>query len=388
MALDIPAALHQLVIHTLDQIGAPVAQGVHPPDHVDNQVEPVDVVQGPHVERHGDGALLLVAPDVEVLVVPVVGQLMDQRRIAVVGENNGLILCEQHVVLLIRQAVGMLGVGLELHQVHYVHHTDLQFRQFPPQDRDRRQGLQSGRVAAAGHDHIRLLVLVVGSPVPDADALGAVLHRLVHGQPLGTGVLGGHHDVHIVPALDAVVKAAQQAVGIGGQINAYHIRLLVVHMVQEAGILVSEAIVVLLPDVGGEDIVQGGDILPPGQLGAGLEPLGVLGEHGVHDADERLTAVEKSVAAGEQIALQHTLAHMLGQHGVHHAAVGVQMLVLGHLGARKRRPVTSNTGAGGWRPFRPVRRTGSSGTPGSASSHPGRSSPAPACPASPRRRGQ
>ena len=57
--------------------------------------------------------------------------------------------------------------------------------------------------------------------------------------------------------------------------------------------------VITLPDVGGEDIVQRGDILPPGQFVTGLQPLGMLGKHGVHDADERLIAVEETVASGE-----------------------------------------------------------------------------------------
>ncbi len=61
-------------------------------------------------------------------------------------------------------------------------------------------------------------------------------------------------------------KHAQQAVGVRGQVEAHHVRLLVGHVVQEAGVLVGEAVVVLLPHVGGEDIVQGGDVLPPGQL--------------------------------------------------------------------------------------------------------------------------
>ena len=154
-----------------------------------------------------------------------------------------------------------------------------------------------------------------------------MLHRLLHGQPLGPGVLAGHHHVDIVAALDAVVEAGEQAVGIRRQIDAHHVGLLVGHMVQEAGVLMGEAVVVLLPYVGSQDIVQGGDIVPPGQLAAHLQPLGVLGEHGVHNADEGLIAVEEAVASGEQIALQEALAEVLGEHGVHDPAVGVQMVV-------------------------------------------------------------
>ena len=83
-----------------------------------------------------------------------------------------------------------------------------------------------GGIAAAGHNYIGLHAPVVGGPLPDADALGAVLYRLVHGEPLGAGVLGGHQHIDIVPALDAVVKAAEQAVGVRGQVEPHHIRLL------------------------------------------------------------------------------------------------------------------------------------------------------------------
>ena len=55
----------------------------------------------------------------------------------------------------------------------------------------------------------------------------------------------------------------------------------------------------------------------------------MLGEHRIHDADEGLVAVEKAVAAGEQIPFQHTLTDVLGEHGVHDAAGGGEMLVSG-----------------------------------------------------------
>ena len=140
-------------------------------------------------------------------------------------------------------------------------------------------------------------------------------------------MLGGHQHIDIVPALDAVVKAAEQAVGVRGQVEPHHIRLFVGHMVQEAGVLMGEAVVVLLPDVGGEDVVEGGDLLPPGQLPADLQPLGVLGDHRVHDADKGLIAVEQAVPPGEEVALQPALAQMLRQHSVHHPAVRLQLRV-------------------------------------------------------------
>ena len=129
-----------------------------------------------------------------------------------------------------------------------------------------------------------------------------MLDGLFHRQPLGARVLGSDQHVDIVAAADAVVKAGEQAVGIRRQVEAHDVGLLVGDVVQKAGILVGVAVVVLLPYVGGEDQVQAGDALPPGQLVADLEPLGVLCDHAVHHADKALVAGKEAVTAGQQIA--------------------------------------------------------------------------------------
>ena len=82
----------------------------------------------------------------------------------------------------------------------------------------------------------------------------------VHGQPLRQGVLARHHDVDVVPAAQAVIEDRQQAVGVGRQVHAHDIGLLVDDVVEKAGILMREAVVILLPDVGGEQIVQRRDL--------------------------------------------------------------------------------------------------------------------------------
>ena len=69
--------LDELVLHLLLQIGALGTQMRQPIDHVLHQVEPVQVVLHPHVKSRRDGALFLVAPDVEVAVGPAVGQPVD-----------------------------------------------------------------------------------------------------------------------------------------------------------------------------------------------------------------------------------------------------------------------------------------------------------------------
>ena len=74
---------------------------------------------------------------------------------------------------------------------------------------DGRECLQRGHVAAAGHHHVGLAALVVAGPFPDADAGGAVLDRLVHGQPLRRGLLAGDDDIDVVAAAQAVIGHAR-----------------------------------------------------------------------------------------------------------------------------------------------------------------------------------
>ena len=89
-----------------------------------------------------------------------------------------------------------------------------------------------------------------------------------------------------------------------------------------------EAIVVLLPDMGGEQVVQRGDLPAPRQLRGDLQPLGVLVEHRVDDVDKGLVAVEKPVPPGEQVALQPPLALVFAEHGVENSALGRKELVI------------------------------------------------------------
>ena len=141
-------------------------------------------------------------------------------------------------------------------------------------------------------------------------------------------LLAGHDHVDVVAAAEAVVGHAQQRVGVGRQIDANHLRLLVDHVVDEARVLVAEAVVVLPPDVRGEQVVQRGDRPPPGDVAGRLQPLGVLVEHRIDDVDEGLVAGEEAVPAGQQVAFQPALALVLAEH-LHHAALVGDVVVAG-----------------------------------------------------------
>ena len=120
----------------------------------------------------------------------------------------------------------------------------------------------------------------------------------------------------------------EQRVGVRRKVDADDVGLLVGDEVDEAGILVAEAVVVLAPDVRGQEIVERGDRAPPRQAARNLQPFGMLVEHGIDDVDEGLVAGEQAVPAGEQIAFEPALAEMLAQ-DLHHPAVLGQMDVVG-----------------------------------------------------------
>jgi len=67
--------------HLLFQVGplgAQVGQAVH---YVLHQMESIQVVLHPNVEGSGDGALLFVAPDMQIAIGPGIRQPVNQPRV-------------------------------------------------------------------------------------------------------------------------------------------------------------------------------------------------------------------------------------------------------------------------------------------------------------------
>jgi hypothetical protein len=78
----------------------------------------------------------------------------------------------------------------------------------------------------------------------------------LHVEVLQRRLLAGDDHVHVLLRPQAVVGDRQQGVGVRGQVDPDHVGLLVDHVVDEAGVLVAEPVVVLTPDVRGEQVVQ------------------------------------------------------------------------------------------------------------------------------------
>ena len=152
--------------------------------------------------------------------------------------------------------------------------------------------------------------------------------RRFHVQIRQRRLLARHDDVDVVAAAQAVIGHRQQRVGVRRQVHPHHLGPLVGDVVDEAGILMRCAVMVLTPNMGRQKVIQRCDRPPPRQAPTAAQPLGVLVEHRVDDVHERLVAVEQPVPAGEQVALEPALTQMLGEH-LHHAALRPEVLVVG-----------------------------------------------------------
>ena len=177
------------------------AEALDAVDDVDDEVEPVQVVEHDHVEWRGRRPLLLVAANVQVGVVrPAVREAVDQPRVAVIGEHDRLVGREQRVELGAGQAVRMFLLILKAHEVHDVDEPDLEVRQVLADEVDGSQRLERRDVAGARDYDVRLAAPVVAGPLPDPDAAGAVEDRLVHREPVRGRLLAGDDQHRKSPA--------------------------------------------------------------------------------------------------------------------------------------------------------------------------------------------
>ena len=91
-----------------------------------NELVAVDVVHANHVVRGGGGALLLVAVDVEVVVVrAIVDQTTHVASVGVVSEQDRLVFGEQVSEVSVGDSLIVLLGGLQLDQIHNVDDLEL-----------------------------------------------------------------------------------------------------------------------------------------------------------------------------------------------------------------------------------------------------------------------
>src|SRR6516225_9589201 len=99
-------------------------------------------------------------------------------------------------------------------------------------------------------------------------------------------LLIGDDDIDVVSAAQTVIGHRQQAVGIRRQVYARDTRALVGDDIEEPGVLMRKAVVVLPPYGGSNQQVERSNIRAPVQLATFFQPFGVLVEHRIDDMNE------------------------------------------------------------------------------------------------------
>ena len=89
-----------------------------------------------------------------------------------------------------------------------------------------------------------------------------------------------------------------------------------------------KTVVVLLPDMRGQQVIERRDRFSPWNLPADFQPFRMLVEHRIDDMDERLVARKQAVSTGQQIAFKPALAQVFAQH-FHHPSVRRQVHING-----------------------------------------------------------
>ena len=129
MSLDIFLVFDQFITHELLEVGADALQFWHSIDDVGGEMIPIKRVHDGHVERRRGRALFLIPANVKIRVaVPAISQAVYQPRVSVIGEHDRFIRREHGIEFAVRQTVRVLARRLQCHQVHDVHHPDLDIR--------------------------------------------------------------------------------------------------------------------------------------------------------------------------------------------------------------------------------------------------------------------
>src|SRR5579872_3018236 len=121
-------------------------------------------------------------------------------------------------------------------------------------------------------------------------------------------------DIHVVLAAETVIGNREQTIHIGRQIDPRDVRTFVNYHIEKSRILMGEAIMILPPDGRSNEEIQRRNRVAPRKMPEYFEPLRVLVEHGIDDMYEGLIAGKKAMAAGQQIAFEHSFQRVLAQH--------------------------------------------------------------------------
>src|SRR5579864_358080 len=162
-------------------------------------------------------------------------------------KDNRFVSREERIEIAIRQAMWMFAARLQLEQVNHVNESDFQIRKSFSKKCRRRQCFLRRDVAGSSEDNIRFVTFIIAGPIPDTDTFCAVGNSGIDVQVLKMLLLVRDNDVDIVFRSQTMIGYGEQTVGIRRKIDARNGGAFVEYYIQEARILVREAVVILTP---------------------------------------------------------------------------------------------------------------------------------------------
>ena len=118
MFANILPVIDELVAQRLFEVrveGTQTRDAVH---GIARKMEPVEFVEYGHVERSGGGALFPITVYMEIhMVRAFVGQTVNERGIAVEGEDHGFVRREDGIEFAVGKSVRMFGRSLQRHEI-------------------------------------------------------------------------------------------------------------------------------------------------------------------------------------------------------------------------------------------------------------------------------
>src|SRR3954451_1389091 len=150
----------------------------------------------------------------------------------------------------------MLLLRLQRHQIHHIDQPYPEFGYVLPQKLNRSQCFKGWNIPSASQHDVRLSVLVIACPAPDPDSSRTVLYSGIQVKPLKLGLLPSHDNVNEIARTQALVGDEKKGIDVGRKIDTDDIRFLVDDMIAETWILMRKAVVILLPHMRCQQIIE------------------------------------------------------------------------------------------------------------------------------------
>jgi len=206
LVISIIFRLDLFIQQMLSDRRALVSQMWHIINRIHSQAESISSIADGKLEWSVDIALFSVPANMNIiLTLTLVCQAMNQPWVGMEVENARFVVSEEGLEFDIAEAMGVVGLWDQLEQVDNVHESDFKFGQVLAEKSSSGERFLGWNIAARGHDKIRFLTLVGGSPLPDASTLCAMCDSVFHVEILEMVLLVGNNHIDVVRASETMI---------------------------------------------------------------------------------------------------------------------------------------------------------------------------------------